>query len=297
MPIRIGARGSKLSRAQLHIVQTALEKAWPEIQFVTHIFETSGDLDQKSPLPEIGGKGVFTAELEQALTEGTIDLAVHSQKDLPVQNPPGLCLGAILERATPTDALISIFGHTLATLPMGGKVGTSSARRKAQLLALRPDLDIVSIRGNVDTRLKKAASLDAIVLAHAGLERLDLQKHISEEIDSARMLPAPAQGALAVQCRNETEFLTLLKPLHHEDTGKCTQAERAFLQGLGGGCSLPISALAYVEDQTIYLEGQVLNPQGTREIRLTLAGNDPIELGHELAKQALAQGAHELIGE
>ncbi len=293
--VRIGARGSKLSRAQLHLVQTTLQQAWPETQFVSHIIETTGDRDQKSPLPEIGGKGLFTAELEAALHQGQIDLAVHSQKDLPIQNPKGLCLGAIVKRHKPQDAFISSQGYTLDSLPPNARIGTSSSRRKAQLLAFRPDLEILSLRGNIDTRLGKAAQFDGIILAYAGLERLGLSlgTMISENI----MLPAPAQGALAIQCRDEPVWHELLASIRHQDTADCTLAERCFLAGLGGGCSLPIAALAHKIGDLITLEGQVLNKSGTKQIRDSLGGTDPIALGHELAQRCIKRGALELIGE
>jgi hydroxymethylbilane synthase len=293
--VRIGARGSKLSRAQLHLVQTTLQQAWPEIEFSPHIIETSGDRDQKSPLPEIGGKGLFTAELEAALHQGQIDLAVHSQKDLPVQNPKGLSISAIVKRHKAQDAFISSKGYTLETLHPNARIGTSSTRRKAQLLAFRPDFEVLSLRGNIDTRLKKAVEFDGIILAYAGLERLklDIGSLISEQI----MLPAPAQGALAIQCRDEPFWHELLAPIHHVDTADCTLAERSFLEALGGGCSLPIAALAHKTGNLITLEGQVLNKSGTRQIRDSLQGTNPVALAQELAQRCIERGALELIGE
>jgi len=299
--VKIGARGSKLSLAQVETIKAALKAAWPEAQFETKIIKTAGDKDQKTPLPEIGGKGLFTAELEEALQTGKIDLAVHCQKDLPIQDAKGLCLGAIFKRDAVEDAFISHQKYQLETLPKNAKIGTSSTRRKAQLLVMRPDLEVLSIRGNVDTRLKKAGNLDGIILAYAGLERLGLDaslrwhdkiKRISKDV----MLPAPAQGALAIQCRQEQDWLDFLKPIHDSQTADCTLAERSFLEGLGGGCSLPISALATCQNGLIKLEGQVLNPDGSKQIRESITGENPRELGLELARRCIKKGANELIG-
>lgn len=294
--IQIGGRGSKLSRWQLNEAQEALQKAWPHLNFTIEIRQTAGDKNTQSPLPEIGGKGVFTAELEQALIEGEIDLAVHSQKDLPIQNPPGLCIGALLKRGHAADALISAQGYTLKTLPKGATIGTSSTRRKAQLLNIRPDLNIVNLRGNVDTRLKKSFELDGIILAYAGLFRLGLHDRVSQILPFETFLPAPAQGAIAIQCRQDPEVLRLLKPIHDVETELCTLAERAFLEGLGGGCSLPISALASIEGKQIRLRGQVFKPDGSAKIEKELLGEDPRNLGLSLAQACILEGANEYIG-
>lgn len=294
--IQIGGRGSKLSRWQLHEATSTLQKAWPDLQFKIEIRQTTGDQNTQSPLPEIGGKGVFTAELEHALIQGEIDLAVHSQKDLPIQNPPGLCIGAILTRGPAADALVSHQGYTLDTLPRGAIIGTSSTRRKAQLLSIRPDLNIVNLRGNIDTRLKKSLGLDGIILAYAGLFRLGLENRVSQILPLDIFLPAPAQGAIAVQCRDEPRLLELLKPIHDAETEACTLAERAFLEGLGGGCSLPISALAVIENNLITLRAQVFKPDGSAKIEKESQGKDPRELGLLLAQACISEGAHEYIG-
>lgn len=298
--VTIGTRGSTLARWQTDWVIARLKHVWPDLHCAIKLFQTSGDKILDKPLPEIGGKGVFTEELENALNTGEIDLAVHSLKDLPVDNPAGLTLGAIGEREDARDVIISRDHFTLATLPIGARVGTSSLRRSAQLLAARPDLQLQPLRGNVDTRIRKAMSgdYDAIVLAAAGVLRLELGAHITEYLSYDVMLPAPGQGALAIQCRADDErTLELLKPLDHPATRSAVLAERAFLSGLGGGCSAPIAACAAVSDppSVVGLTGLIASRDGRRVIRLSHTGHDPVEVGARLAQQALAQGAAELI--
>jgi hydroxymethylbilane synthase len=254
-------------------------------------------LDQ--PLPAIGGKGVFTAELEAALRAGEIDLAVHSLKDLPTASAPGLALGAIGPREDVRDVLIARDYRALADLPPGARLGTSSPRRAAQLLAARPDLNVWPLRGNVDTRVRKALNgdYDAIVLAAAGLLRLGLGQHIRAYLDLATMLPAPGQGALAVQCRAaDAAVLAWLRPLDDGPTRAAVTAERSFLAELGGGCAVPMAAYASVDSAaTLTLTGLVASADGQRAVRVTGAGADPHALGAALAAQALAQGARELL--
>lgn len=297
-----GTRGSALARWQTDMVAAKLQSHFPTLPIEKIIFTTRGDKELSKPLPEIGGKGLFTAELEAALRSGEIDLAVHSLKDLPTENPHGLTLGAILPRENPADVLVSRNGFTLDTLPHGATVGTSSLRRAAQLLAMRPDLKIVSLRGNVDTRVKKALNpdgeYDAIVLAAAGLNRMELAAHISQQLPFAVMLPAPGQGAVAVQCRaDDPETLSLLAKIHHPATEKSVTAERAFLAGLGGGCSVPVGALATVADGVLTLEGMVAAVDGSRVIRKTTSGpvSDAEAIGQKLAEMALADGAAEVL--
>ncbi|MBI5567545.1 MAG: hydroxymethylbilane synthase [Chloroflexi bacterium] len=292
--LTIGTRGSPLARWQTDWVIDRLRIAWPELNCAIKLFHTSGDKILDKPLPEIGGKGLFTEELENALRSAEIDIAVHSLKDLPIDNAAGLTLGAIGEREDPRDVVISRHYHTLAHMPRGARVGTSSLRRSAQLLAVRPDLHIVSLRGNVDTRIRKAmqGDYDAIVLAAAGVLRLGLASHIAEYLAFEVMLPAPGQGALAIQCRAaDQRTIDLLRPIDHPSTRLAVSAERAFLQGLGGGCSAPVAA--YAQDQRLI--GLVASQDGQRVIRVSGGGADPIALGHRLAQQALAQGAAELI--
>lgn len=259
--ILLGTRGSDLARAQTRIVEGKLCAAHPALKVAVEIIKTTGDLRLDVNLSNPGAldKGLFTKELEQALLARRIDAAVHSLKDLPVEQPPGLTLGAILERANPADVLITKHPGGLATLPAGGAVATSSPRRKAQLLKLRPDLRVIDIRGNVPTRLRKLAedpAMDGLLLAQAGLDRLgpevvpaNLHQTVIPEI-----LPAPGQGAIAVQCReNDEATLGLLRSIHHEDTARCVEAERAFLLSRGGGCHLPIGALAEIKNGELIL--------------------------------------------
>jgi hydroxymethylbilane synthase len=251
-------------------------------------------------LPEIGGKGLFTAEIEAALRGGEIDLAVHSLKDLPIADSEELSIGAVLERAEAHDALASRHGLPLAKLPPTPRIGTSSPRRAAQILTARPDAQIVSIRGNVDTRLRKATTdeYDAVVLAAAGLTRLGLEEHITERLSLDVMLPAPAQGALAVQCRaDDAPTTSILRSIHHQPTWAAVTAERAFLEGLGGGCAVPVAAYAACDGPGLRLQGLVVSLNGRCEVRVAGDGSaeDPVRLGHGLAQQALAQGAGEIL--
>lgn len=295
----IGTRGSALARWQSEWVRAELGRAWPDVVCRLQPITTSGDRLLDMPLPEIGGKGVFTEELESALRSNQIDLAVHSLKDLPIQSPDDLTLGAICRRADARDVLISSAGRSFGELPAGARLGTSSPRRAAQLLAARPDLTLRPLRGNVDSRVRKALSgeYDAIVLAAAGVLRLGLTEHIREYLSFELMLPAPGQGALAVQCRAaDTSVLNLLRPLDHQATRAAVTAERAFLDALGGGCSAPIAAYATAEGDTrLSLTGLVAAVRGARVIRVAGSGADPLAVGAQLAQQALAQGAAELL--
>ncbi|MGO8695743.1 MAG: hydroxymethylbilane synthase [Rectinemataceae bacterium] len=296
--IRIGTRVSALARRQTDWVLKRLSALGPDIECRVLPFATTGDRILDKPLPEIGGKGLFTEELERALLAGDIDIAVHSLKDLPVDNPPGLSLGAVAEREDPRDALVSAHYSTLKELPPGARVGTSSLRRGAQLLAIRPDLALLPLRGNVDTRVRKAmeGEYDAIVLAAAGLLRLGRGSAISSYFGSEEMLPAPGQGALAIQCRKDDKAtLGLLALLDHGPTRAAVGAERSFLAGLGGGCSAPIAALGGLDGARIVLVGLVASRDGSRIIRVRGSGADPEELGKRLADEALAEGARALL--
>lgn len=296
----IGTRASALARWQTDWVADGLRRAWPEVQCKQRVISTHGDRSQSAglPLPEIGGKGLFTEELETALRQGEIDLAVHSLKDLPIDDAPGVSLGAITAREDARDVLIARESVTLSQLPRGARVGTSSLRRSAQLLAARPDLDLLPLRGNVDTRIQKAmrGDYDAIVLAAAGVRRLGLARHITEYLPFEIMLPAPGQGALAVQCRASDEAVVgFLHPLDHGPTRAAVTAERAFLQALGGGCSAPVAAYALTTNGSIRMDGLVAAPDGQRVIRVAGHGHGPADLGAELAQAALGQGARELL--
>jgi hydroxymethylbilane synthase len=296
--IIIGTRQSKLALWQSQAIKEQMERAWPGLSCRLETFVTQGDRTLDKPLPEIGGKGLFTAELEAALRDGRIDLAVHSLKDLPVEEMPGLTVGAVGRRADVRDVLIAQNGWTPDGLPDGAVVGTGSPRRKAQLLAYRPDLVVRSMRGNVDTRIGKVMSgeYDAAVLAAAGVTRLGLEEAITGWFPLELMLPAPGQGALAVQCRTgDTAVLDLLAAIHDEPTGVCVAAERAFLSALGGGCLLPIAAYATLEGQEIHLAGLVAGEDGRQVIRVSGNGRHPHELGAGLARQARDQGAEALL--
>lgn len=296
--LTFATRPSALARWQTDYMIGLLQAAWPELKCKTEIITTKGDQVLDKPLPEIGGKGLFTAELETALHAGRVHAAVHSLKDLPTEDTPGLTIGVIPARADARDAWVCPAGHTLATLPAGAIVGTSSTRRRAQLLAQRPDLYLESIRGNVDTRLRKVqeGQYAAIVLAAAGLTRLGLQDYITAYLTFDEMLPAPGQGALAVQCRaDDEETLRLLHALEHTPTRQAVLAERAFLDALGGGCSLPVGAYATYESGNITLRGIIASPDGTQRFTLTAQGTDPVQLGQSLAARALTQGAAEIL--
>jgi len=290
-------RPSALARWQTQWVINALQNIHRDLICEEKIITTQGDKILDKPLPEIGGKGLFTQELERELLSGALHCAVHSLKDLPVGNPAGLTLGCIPLRAEVRDALISARGYTLSTLPSNASIGTSSLRRSAQILSIRPDLRTESLRGNVDTRLQKAldGQYGAIILAGAGLIRLGLDGHVTEWLSLDVMLPAPGQGALAIQCRADDQTtLSLLAALDDNSTRKAVTAERAFLSGLGGGCSVPVAAYA-TSKQTITLTGLVTSPDGKQMIKVTGEGNDSIQLGKELAQNAIAQGANEIL--
>jgi len=313
MKLIFATRPSALARWQTQWVIAALQAAHPGLECEEKIITTQGDKILDKPLPEIGGKGVFTQELESELLSGAVHCAVHSLKDLPVENPAGLTVGSIPARAEVRDALISANGFTLATLPAGAVVGTSSLRRAAQILAQRPDVTTQSLRGNVDTRLRKAleGQYDAIILAGAGLTRLGLDEHITEWLSLDVMLPAPGQGALAVQCRAEdAATLNLLAALEDDSTRKAVTAERAFLSGLGGGCAVPVGAYAECRhlhraadavqvmqnaECRIALRGLVISLDGKKVVKVMDDGTDAEQLGKNLAQQAIAEGAQDIL--
>ncbi|NWG08167.1 MAG: hydroxymethylbilane synthase [Chloroflexi bacterium] len=307
MRLTFATRPSALARWQTQWVIHALQKIHPHLECEEKIITTQGDKILDKPLPEIGGKGLFTQELESELLSGAVHCAVHSLKDLPVENPAGLTIGCIPARAEVRDALIARDGYTLATLPPNASVGTSSLRRAAQILSLRPDLRTQPLRGNVDTRIRKAldGQYDAIVLAGAGLTRLGLDSHVTEWLSLDIMLPAPGQGALAVQCRaDDATTLELLAALENESTRKAVTAERAFLQGLGGGCAVPVAAYAVISDQSsvfsdqssvISLTGLVISEDGKKVVKVIGQGTNALQLGHALAQQAIQNGADEIL--
>lgn len=304
--LKIGTRTSKLALWQTHHIIERLQAAWPGLECRIEPFVTQGDKTLDTPLPQIGGKGLFTAELETALLDGRIDIAVHSLKDLPVEDATGLALGAVTSRAPVGDGLVAREGWTLETLPPGAVVGTSSNRRRAQLLAARPDLDIRSIRGNVQTRAGKVAAGEyhATVLAEAGLRRLGLEHLVTQWLPLDVMLPAPGQGALAVQCRAaDKTTLILLAAIEDEGVRTAVTAERTFLQAMGGGCSAPIAAHGQIfqrkdakdAEGSIYLKALVASTDGKQIVKVVGKGNDPVALGKQLAAQAIAQGADAIL--
>ncbi len=301
MSLIFASRPSVLARWQTQWVIAALQKVHPGLICEGKIISTQGDKIMDKPLPEIGGKGLFTQELESELISNAVHCAVHSLKDLPIENSPGLTVGCIPARAEARDALISKRGYTLATLPVGASVGTSSLRRAAQALAARPDLIIRSLRGNVDTRLQKAldGQYDAIILAGAGVTRLGLDAHVTEWLPLEIMLPAPGQGALAVQCQaDDDETLSLLSGLEDAPTRVAVTAERQFLSELGGGCAFPVAAFGSAnnhQSSVISLIGLVASPDGKQRVRVSGHGGDPLELGSRLAQEAIAQGADDIL--
>lgn len=295
MKLTFATRPSALARWQTQWVIHALQDIYPDLLCEEKVIPTQGDKILNTPLPEIGGKGLFTQELEHELLEGSVHCAIHSLKDLPVECSAELMIGCIPIRGKVQDVLISKHGLTLDTLPPHAVVGTSSLRRAAQLLAVRPDLKIQPLRGNVETRLRKAMEgpYDAIVLAGAGVARLGLLQHVTQWLPLEVMLPAPGQGALAVQCRTTDETtLGLLAGLDDISTRKVVTAERSFLEALGGGCAVPVAAYA---EEGIKLTGLVISEDGKKAIRVTGEGPDALSLGNKLAQGAISQGANEIL--
>jgi hydroxymethylbilane synthase len=298
--VTIGTRTSKLALWQTNHVIELLKAAWPGIQCRTREYVTEGDTRHDVPLPNMGGRGVFTTLLESALLAGEIDLAVHSLKDLPTDENPQLTVGAIPGREDARDGLVARNAETLDALPAGAVVGTSSTRRRAQLLSIRPDLSMREIRGNVDTRVRKVmqGDYDATVLAAAGLRRLGTEDVVSDWLPLDVMLPAPGQAALAVQCRrDDTRVVELLAAIDDSEARTNVTAERTFLAELGGGCSLPVAAYATSDGNAggTHLSGVVTSPDGREVIHVEGEGKDAAELGVTLARQALERGAREIL--
>jgi hydroxymethylbilane synthase len=304
--LRIGTRGSPLARWQAEWVANRLVGAHPGLAVVLIEVKTHGDRDRNTPLAQLGGVGLFTKEIQRALLEGTVDVAVHSLKDLPTDGPAELVLGAIPEREDPSDALVAPRFHTLEALPDGATVGTGSLRRRAQLLHLRPGLNVVGVRGNVETRLKQALSgtLDAVVLAESGLRRLGLELHVTEQLGPPRFLPAPGQGALGIECRvNDAKTVALLAPLDHLATRRAVVAERTLLAELEGGCMIPLGAwgreveVGEVAPHSLALDAAVFSPDGQSRAFATATGplDNPEDLGRRLAEALRQQGAEALL--
>ncbi|MCU0584976.1 MAG: hydroxymethylbilane synthase [Desulfobacterales bacterium] len=299
-PVVIGTRGSPLALWQAEWVRTALKRHFPATPVELKIIKTQGDKILDVPLAKVGGKGLFVKEIEEALMDGRVDLAVHSMKDMPAEVPEGLAIGAVPEREDPSDVLISRGGRPLAALPLGSRIGTSSLRRAAQLLHHRPDLIIVPLRGNLDTRLRKldTDALEAVVLAAAGVRRLGLAQRISEHLDAELMLPAVGQGALCIEIRRaDTRIAPMAAALDHPAARAAVTGERAFLRRLEGGCQVPIAGYATVAAGRIRITGLVADVDGSAVIRHCLSG--PAEaaelLGIELAEVLLGRGAKRLL--
>jgi hydroxymethylbilane synthase len=295
--IRIATRSSELALRQARLVASLLEKTGARTELVT--YKTTGDKNLAQPLSEIGAKGLFTKELEDDLTRGKVDCCVHSLKDLPTESPPGLSIGAYLEREDPRDVLVvnhNVGASTLDELPRGSRVGTSSLRRRAQLLARRNDLEVVELRGNVPTRVKKVDDglVHAAILAAAGLHRLDVHQRISSYLDAPDWLPAAGQGAIAVQVRSDDSAIrSAVAKLNHAATEVATRAERAFLAALEGGCQVPIGALAGGSD----LHGFISSVDGRASLRSSaqLDRHDPEKTGRALAEQLREKGATKIL--
>jgi hydroxymethylbilane synthase len=299
--LRIATRKSQLALWQAEHVAALLREAHPGIEIVLVPLVTQGDRIQDRTLAAIGGKGLFIKELEVAIEELRADIAVHSMKDMPADLPAGLDIGAVLPRADPRDALVTTSGiDRIEDLPHCAVVGTSSLRRQAQLCALRVDLRVEALRGNVDTRIRKldAGGMDAIILACAGLIRLGLESRITARIDPEICLPAVTQGVIGIECRrSDTRTLNLLRPLEDPATRLCMDAERAFAARLGGSCQSPIAAYAELAADRMTLRGLVAEPDGSRVLRDSLSGSSekPAALGEQLAELMLAAGAGPLL--
>ncbi|MDK2821234.1 MAG: hydroxymethylbilane synthase [Clostridia bacterium] len=300
--IKVGSRESKLACWQALWVMKKLEEAWPGLKCRLVTFKTKGDKILDVPLAKIGDKGLFTKEIEFALKDGTIDLAVHSMKDMPTKLPEGLTIGAMGIREEPGDVLISKKGYTVHNLPLNSKVGTSSLRRKAQLKGARPDLEIVDLRGNVPTRLAKMEreKMAAIVLAAAGVKRLYNSDILGKLIPYDVCLPAVGQGVIGVEIReNDPKIAEIVAAINHPTTEIAVRAERAFLKALEGGCQIPIGALGTVEGNSLVLKGMVGSLDGKQILRDAISGNseNPEEIGEKLAQKLLAQGAGTILQE
>lgn len=297
--IVIGSRASKLALWQTNYVAACIRERYPNIIIEIKTMLTSGDKILDVPLAKIGGKGLFTKELEHAMLGGEIDLAVHSLKDMPTTLPKGLIISAVTERHEPFDALVSHEYKTIDALPHGARIGTSSLRRKAQLLSYRPDLTMVDLRGNVDTRLRKLteSNLDAIVLAAAGLKRLGYDEYITQVLPKEICLPAVGQGALAIESRNDdNKIVEIIKFLNDEKTNQATEAERAFLSVIEGGCQVPVGVFGEVNER-LTVHAVIASLDGKRLLKDNISGcpKQAAALGIQLAKRMLAQGGDKIL--
>jgi len=288
--ITVGTRGSQLSLIQTETVVGRLRKLFPDLEVETKVIKTTGDLEAEVPLYQIQAKGIFEKEIDRSILEGHVDFAVHSMKDVPTVQPPGITIAAVPRRESPRDVLMSREDLRLEDLPSGAVVGTSSPRRRAQVTYVRPDLRVEPVRGNVDTRVRKLKEgpYDALILAEAGLRRLGLQSYISQRLSVRDFTPAPGQGALAVVAReDDTETVRLLKQVNHPASMAETLAERALSRELEGGCQIPLGALGRVEGSTLTLYASVLSPDGRMRMEFSQSGaaSSPEELGSRVAHE------------
>jgi hydroxymethylbilane synthase len=300
--LRIGTRGSQLALWQANWVKEQLLRRYPDLDVQIVTIKTTGDKILDVPLAKVGGKGLFVKEIETALIENAIDLAVHSMKDVPTDLPEGLEVVAVSEREDPRDAVIGNAGIPILDLPENAKIGTSSLRRQAQLLAARPDFAMEPLRGNVNTRLRKLREgiYDAIILAMAGVKRLGLESEVTEVLDTAVMLPAIGQGALGIESRlDDNETLQRISFLDHGATHSCVAAERSFLRRLEGGCQVPIAAYGIREEKEIHLTGLVASIDGKRTIKTSVRGpeQEAVNLGRNLAENVLEAGGRQILEE
>jgi hydroxymethylbilane synthase len=298
--LRIGTRGSALALAQSTHVKKCVEALSPGLQVELRIIKTTGDRMADASLASIGGKGVFTKELEDALLSKTVDLAVHSLKDLPTELPSGLAVGAILEREDPRDCMVARFGEQLMELPRGAVIGTSSLRRQAQIRAIKKGIRLEDLRGNLDTRLAKVAAgaYSAVVVAYAGVRRLGRADEVTEVLSPEVILPAPGQGFVAIEIRAEDpETLKWVAQLNHGPSQQAATAERSFLAALGGGCRVPIAAYAREEAGQLVLDGRVTSVDGKNDVKGTETGlpANAKKIGNALAQRLLNQGALEIL--
>ena len=300
-PLLIGTRGSPLALWQAnHVRDLLVANGLPPGEIDFAVIKTSGDTIQDVALREFGGKGLFTKEIDEALLGGRIDLAVHSMKDLPTELPSGIVIGAVLRRGDVRDALVARGGQTLKQLPPGAVLGTSSLRRQAQIRRLRPDLEVIDFRGNVDTRLRKLdeGKAEATVLALAGLDRLGLSNHVTEILSTERMLPAVAQGAIGIAMREcDDRTAALLAPLDDAATATAVDCERSFLKELDGSCRTPIAGLAEIEDDLLRFRGLILTPDGKtwHEVDMTGPAADAVSIGIDAGKDLLASAGPDFL--
>ena len=298
----IGTSGSNLALYQANLVKSKLETAYPTLEVIINIIKTKGDKILDIALSKIGDKGFFTKEIQDALHKKEVDIAVHSLKDLPTELPKGTQLGAILERANHKDVLVSVDGKKLADFTSEDKIATSSLRRKSQLLQINKEVQVVEIRGNVDTRIRKMHNghCQGMIMAAAGIERLGLHDHITEYLNETQMLTAPGQGAIAIEVRDkDNDVLELLSVLNHIESAICVTAERSFLNRLDGGCQIPFAAHATIEGNVLTIEGMVSTLDGRKMQREKINGNirDAIQLGIDLANSIKKNGGHEILEE